>query len=193
MIPAPNKQERDFSMAKRWKCLLDMDGVLVDFVKGICELHQKEDPFKKGYQGWDMIAEFGMSPSEFWNPCGREFWKNLDWTEEGKEIVAFAEETFGTKNIALLTSPCATDGCIDGKMDWIKKNLPQFRRSFLVGPAKHFCAAPNHFLVDDHDGNIAEFNADHGNGILVPRVWNENRDKGEPLAYIKQRILSVIG
>lgn len=169
------------------KCLLDMDGVLVNFVKGVCAFHGVDTPYPK-YQNWNMEIPLGIDKNTFYGNLGREFWANLEWTPDGFEILEVVEERFGVKNVCLLTSPVAADGCIDGKMDWIKKHLPQYSRQFLVGPAKEFCANSNHFLVDDFEENIDKFNASGGRGVLVPRPWNTNRIHPDAVEFIRQCI-----
>jgi hypothetical protein len=89
--------------------------------------------------------------------------------------VSAAEDTFGD-NVCILTSPCRTAGCTDGKLDWVAKHFPSFQRRVLLGSAKHFCAHPKALLVDDHDENVAEFRRAGGVGLLVPQPWNERRN-----------------
>lgn len=121
---------------------------------------------------WDIQPIFGLSASELWDPMGRKFWANLPPYPWAREIVQLLEDHFGTERICILTSPIRTDGCVDGKMDWIRKHFPQFRRRFLVGPAKEFCAGPRHVLVDDHSVNIENFANAGGHTFLFPAPWN---------------------
>jgi len=176
--------------------LLDMDGVLVDFVGGACRLHGRANPYLSGYRDW-LICESpefnGMSMREFCAPMGREFWASLDWTEDGREILACVEAAFGPENVCILSAPMLTDGCIDGKRDWINKHIPQYKTRYLFGNAKHFAAAPGRFLIDDRDDNIIEYRKClyemfpmpgtiqaneallkfcDAHAILVPRPWN---------------------
>lgn len=173
------------------RILLDLDGVLVDFMGGAKRIHNKSydghphDPLNQEEQKpWDIEPIFGMSPSEVWEPMGFEFWRDLSPLPGMREFVAALEAEFGEEHICLLTSPIRTDGCIDGKMAWIRRHLPQYRRRFLVGPAKEFCASPRHCLIDDHELNIAKFEEAGGHGFLVPAPWNR-RFKKEPLPTLK--------
>lgn len=161
------------------RVLLDMDGVLVDFLGGACRLHNKtyeglpHDPDNQPEQKpWDIEPLFEMTPPELWDPMGREFWANLDPLPHAFEVVDILTKRFGEENICLLTSPVRTDGCIDGKMDWIRKHLPQFKRQFLVGPAKQFAASAQHVLVDDHAKNIEAFKDAGGHVFMFPAPWN---------------------
>lgn len=151
------------------KCLLDMDGVLVDFVKGAAKVHgfKPED-----VDCWDFPAKFGIAKADFWGVLGSDFWAELEWSVDGKAILEAAERTFGKENVCLLSSPCDTIGCTDGKVRWIREHMPNYRRRFLLGPAKEFAASPNRWLIDDYEGNIESFTKAGGNAILVPRPWN---------------------
>lgn len=173
------------------RILLDMDGVLVDFVKGACEFHGKTYPYGTGKQApWDLEPIFQMTAPELWDPLGYEFWKNLEPYPHMEEFVGLLESKFGEEHICLLTSPVRTKGCIEGKMDWIRHYLPQYRRRFLVGPAKEFCASEKHALVDDHQVNIDKFIDAGGHTFLVPAAWNR-RFNEEPLEALKTWLDSI--
>lgn len=173
------------------RILLDLDGVLVDFIGGAKRLHGKSVPnhphcpaTQSEQSPWEIEPIFGMTAPQLWDPMGRQFWASLQPMPHMKTYVQLLEAKFGEKNICLLTSPIRTDGCIDGKMDWIKKHLPQYRRQFLVGPAKQFCASDRHALIDDHTKNIEAFKDAGGHTFLVPAPWNPrfNEDPAAALA-----------
>lgn len=179
------------------RILLDLDGVLVDFMEGATKLHRKvydghpHNPATQTEQKpWDIEPLFGMSAPEVWEPMGFEFWRDLKPLPHMKDLVAALESEFGEEHICLLTSPIRTDGCIDGKMAWIRQHLPQYKRRFLVGPAKEFCSSPRHALVDDHEGNEVKFRESGGHVFLVPAPWNR-RFKEEPVAAIKKWLIEV--
>jgi 5'(3')-deoxyribonucleotidase len=159
------------------RCLLDMDGVLVDFVAGACHLFGQSNPYVDGtFTDFYMNNAWNMTPNDFFENMGYDFWAELDWMHDGRAIFDFVDEAFGPENTCILTSPVNTWGCFDGKIAWIKRNLPKaYHRKFLVGPAKSFCAGDDRVLIDDRDENITEFIAAGGNGLLVPRPWNSNR------------------
>lgn len=169
-----------------------MDGVLVNFLGGACAFHNKtydglpHDPDNQAEQRpWNIEPIFGMSAPDLWDPLGREFWANLEPLPHCHEVVEILTKKFGEENICLLTSPVRTDGCIDGKMDWIRKHLPQFKRQFLVGPAKQFAASPNHVLVDDHAQNIEAFKDAGGHVFMMPAPWN-HRFNEHPIEALKK-------
>jgi hypothetical protein len=150
-----------------------MDGVIVNFVRGAL------DYFKSSLDiaecRWNFPGQMGYAGGndpKFWEPLGYDFWANLPWTAEGPSLIKQLEEMVGQKNIGLLTSPCDTDGCVEGKRTWVKNNLPAYKRQLIVTPAKNLFAAPKKILVDDHDPNVEGFRSAGGNAVLVPRPWN---------------------
>ena len=157
-------------------CLVDLDGVLVDFVRGSFVFHQKSIPIKD--VRWDFPKQIGFEGTwtkDFWDPLGYDFWVNLEWTSEGKQLLTGLEELFGD-DIAIISSPCQTRGCRDGKGDWVEKHIPHYRKKVFLGSEKYRFAAPNKILFDDHEDNVKHFsNPDpkyNGKAILIPRPWN---------------------
>ena len=153
-------------------CYLDLDGVLVDFIRGALRVHNKELPIED--VRWDFHEQVGIPNNEFWEPMGFDFWANLDWMGEGQDLLRGIEGLFG-ESVVLLTSPCLTVGSVEGKVDWVKRNIPGYQRRLFVGPAKHLLASHCKVLVDDHDVNVDKFREHGGKAILVPRPWNSRR------------------
>jgi hypothetical protein len=169
---------------KGFRLLLDMDGVIADFVKGALSVHRgKFDESNyaqlRGTNAWD-IARWYMGPtSEFWGAFGYQFWKTLPKTPEADEIVDLCYQYVGEDRVAVLTSPVNTLGCLDGKRDWLAKHFPDLPMLLSVRskhgkatPPKEFCATPNSILVDDYDENIRKWIDAGGLGFLYPRRWN---------------------
>ena len=157
--------------------MLDLDGVLVDFLAGAHKFHglpySNEDyPYELGEYQTCPPPNSKMTTREFWDKLGHEFWAGLSWTSEGHEILIMVEAFFGKENICLLTSPTLNHSCITGKMEWIEREMPDYKRRYLIGPAKHFCASSDTVLVDDSDANVDAFHGAGGEAILVSRPWN---------------------
>lgn len=145
---------------------VDMDGVLADFVGGICKVHGVENPYKdpKNAGVWDIWTLLGMSVKEFWKPCEYDFWMNLEPTRE-----------FSAYSMAgiVITSPSQNHGCVEGKVAWLKKYMPCLKREDIIfASGKHHLARPGWQLIDDNDKNINAWREAGGQGILVPRPWN---------------------
>lgn len=160
------------------KAFLDMDGVLCDFVSAACSFHGRENPYLDyniaAHGEWSLEKLLNIEPERFWRPLGYHFWRNLHWTPDGKKILDIVESIFGRENICLLSSPCDTTGCVQGKLDWIAEQMPDYRRRFLIGPPKEFAAGPNRVLIDDSDLNFQKFTDAGGKAFLVPRPWNRH-------------------
>lgn len=157
------------------KCLLDLDGVLADFVSAVCRAHFRKNPFlrKENHGKYFMHELWNISENDFWKPlCGLDFWANVPMMPDAHEILKVVEDFFGIDNICILTSPSADPLSASGKLAWIQKHLPDYRRRFLIGPRKEFCAGPRRVLLDDWEKNTDAFNKAGGIGFIVPRRWN---------------------
>lgn len=177
------------------KVLLDLDGVLVDFVKGVCKLHGKEDPYtdEKNHGVWNLETIFGIELTQFWKGMEHDFWYNLPAMQDAFEILEAVESVVPPADICILSSPSLNPGSATGKIAWIERYLPAYRRRFLLGPKKDFCANPRHVLIDDYDANVAKFAKAGGKTILVPRPWNSlhpNHRDNIP-DFIRERLCSV--
>jgi len=168
------------------KVLLDLDGVLADFVGAACRLHSRPNPYleSESLGNYGIQELLGIPDDLFWKDMGEEFWASLDLLPDAREIVSLLERYHGVKNICILTSPVRTPGCTRGKMRWIEEHFPQFRRSFLIGPAKEFCAHENSILYDDYEQNILRFATAGGAAFLMPAPWNYKHDE-QPLAALE--------
>lgn len=157
------------------KCFLDLDGVLVDFVRGACETHGFDyDILMARWPAnlWDMCEIMGLSNNKFFEPMGEKFWANLKPTEDAHTILSVVEGIFGEENICILSSPTTNPGSLSGKYMWVDKYFPAYSRKLMISPAKEFCAGPDKVLVDDSDKNIRKFEEHGGKGVIVPRHWN---------------------
>lgn len=148
---------------------LDMDGVIVDFIAGICRLHGRPDPYQHHeHRGrWDIDGIWGMSPDEFWTPTSYYFWTNLDPTPDFAEFRKMPV-------VSIITSPSKTnrEECELGKREWLRRYWPEMADRVIFSHDKHEHARPGHVLIDDSDRNIERWRAAGGTGILVPRPWN---------------------
>jgi len=179
------------------KVLLDLDGVLVDFIGGACATHNKayanhpHEPEKQEDQmPWDIEPIFGLGSRDLWAPFDRQFWASLKPLPHFTPFLLTLEAFFGQENICLLTSPPLTEGSVEGKRDWIYEYMPQYRRRYLIGPAKEFCASASNVLIDDNEDNISKFKEEGGQTFLVPAPWN-NRFKENSLEALKTWIASL--
>ena len=162
------------------KALLDIDGVLANFLEGACQVHSRPNPydFPENFGQYHIEKIWEMTPEEFIYPMDYEFWKNLKPYDHADAFCDYIINTFGFDNVCLLTSPLSTYGCLEGKRDWIKEHFPTMK--WLIGSAKYFCAHPNSVLIDDSIVNCEKFVNQGGRAFLVPGYWNHKYDQ-DPL------------
>jgi len=162
------------------RIFLDMDGVLCNFVGAVAKLFDttEEELYRKWEPGVYPIEEpLGITIEEMWRKVtceGAFFWANLkpfSWT---KELWGYCNSIAST---VILTSPSQDPHSLAGKSMWMNQHLVSrdaVFRKFLVGPAKEFCAAPGHLLIDDSASNCKKFLDGGGDAVLFPQIWNEN-------------------
>ena len=170
------------------KCFIDMDGCLVNFTDAASRIHGFKPSLPHwdgvyGPEGWDITKKLNITISEWMKPFDRKFWRELDWFDfaghepsmwyRGKDLLQICEEVYKPENICLLSAPCMTPGCVEGKRDWIQKHMPRYKKQVLFGSCKEFCANADAVLFDDRDVNIEKFRDHGGTGILLPRPYNK--------------------
>ena len=157
------------------KCFLDLDGVLADFVGGVCKAHNRTCYDKPEHLGEFSLEKcWGISAEAFWRPTNNwDFWFNLEKTPEANAIVELAFSSFGEKNVAILTSPSLDHSCVPAKRAWMEKHYPSLAKGMIFSWGKGVIGGPERVLVDDRDRNVEDWNEAGGCGILVPRPWNK--------------------
>lgn len=167
-------------------CLIDLDGVLVDFHNAAIRLHDL--PVDPDTVGWDLFSGH-MTAEDFWKPLGYDFWAGLDWIADGRQILRAAERHFSPDNIFILSSPCWTKGCAEGKIDWVQRKLPQYRKRLILGNRKDICAGQDRLLIDDSDTQCEMFHRAGGSIVMVPRSWNVDAHlKGQAADVVAERL-----
>lgn len=153
-------------------CFLDLDGCLADLVTASLAFHGRSLPPAEVRWGFPKQVGFasGDDPA-FWSVLPEGLWATLPWTHEGRDIVAAAEAVFGD-DVAILTAPTKYRGCAEGKLEWVRRNLPQYEDRVILCKHKSRVAGPGKVLVDDHDLNIDLWVKKGGVGVWVPRPWN---------------------
>lgn len=168
---------------------IDMDGVIVDFVRGAHKFHGIDGvwPYPRGV--WDFVPLTGLSDAEFWEPLGFKFWSELHWTSDGHRIW----DMVAGHSPAIITTPTLHLECPAGKMQWIRNHLPDMYRRTVITAAKEVCAHPNALLIDDNDQNVDKWRACGGVAILVPRIWNSRHAECDDTVEILYKEISDAG
>lgn len=146
-------------MEKKYKVYCDMDGVLTDFNKGYEEL-----------TGRNIEGQF-IHDKEFFEPinkAGKDFWGNLSWTKDGKELWGYLKKY----NPELLSSPTIHNTSRVGKNEWVDKELPGTHLILRSSENKKEFASPISILIDDRDVNIEQWIEKGGIGILHTSTKN---------------------
>lgn len=177
--------------------LFDLDGVLVDFVRGTFAVHGKSLPPREVVWNYQSLLGFcGADDPAFWEPLSLPtFWSGLDPLSDGLALFRCVETALGHARLGLLSSGLCPGSC-DGKRAWIGQHLPGYEPRAIFGTVKELLAAPCKLLVDDHDANVDAFRAAGGKAVLVPRPWNARRAEttGEgdfDVATVKAEILDL--
>lgn len=144
---------------ENYKIYCDMDGVLVDFIKGYFEL-----------TGKDITGQYHTNKT-FWKPidaAGLNFWLNLEWTPDGKALWDYIKKY----NPELLSSPSIQNDSRVGKAKWVERELPGAHLILRSASKKQEFASPDTILIDDRESNIEQW-ADAG-GIAIHHTSTEN-------------------
>ena len=181
------------------KIFLDMDGVLVDFIKPAMAAHGIHYTMYPVSAGWDIIAacnilapEKKMTGQQFWRKFDQKFWASLPKTDICDRLLTRVEGIVGAKNVALLTSGQWPEAAA-GKTEWVRSRLPSYFERLIIGTAKEFMAGPDRLLIDDRDKNVNDFRANGGSAILVPRPWNTMWNRRLPMYHIEDQLDVIFG
>jgi hypothetical protein len=143
----------------QYKIYCDMDGVLVDFDKGYMKL-----------TGKDISGQF-FSDTDFWDPinaAGYDFWINLEWMTDGKDLWSYIEKY----NPELLSAPSRQMESRVAKNHWVERELPDVHLILRNAKHKKDFAGPNNILIDDRVDNINGWIEAGGIGILHTSAEN---------------------
>lgn len=154
---------------------LDLDGVITDFVGGVCRAFNKPNPYPsltQDYTFWNAWPEISIKKVD--TVCTIDFWANLNWAHGGHDILRMVLDHFKPEQVYLVTRPMPNPGSYTGKAFWVQKHLPKYSKRLIITQApKSLLAKPDTLLIDDKDENVDEFVKAGGKAILVPRPWNE--------------------
>lgn len=163
------------------RVLLDMDGVLADWIGGVARLV----PIRK-----DWLAVQGKRPDD-----PRAIFEGWDWDRLRPWDVVFAQlmplpwaydlddmlsEEFG-EDVWVASSPGYPTGdpadffsgaCV-GKGRWICEHFPNLTRRLVLVFDKLCLASPENILVDDRESAVTRFRASGGKAVLFPAPWND--------------------
>ena len=169
--------------------LLDMDGVLANFVRGCCRACGRDDSKiieTWPPEEWNLDVVLKMPIEELWkyvNEGGSNFWATLDEYEWAKELYVECKKR---ADVYFLTAPSTHPLSLAGQLEWIYKFTgDSSHKNYLMGSPKFLCAKPDNVLIDDSDKNCNNFIKAGGKAILVPQPWNKQYSfKGPKVQYV---------
>lgn len=167
--------------------LLDMDGVLCDFRKAACKIHQRMDIYNHWPEGQSNIAKvLGMCDRKFWEPIDRSptFWLTVEPTPWFDELIHLVQD-FGT--FTIVTNPSNRAGAAANKITWLHAYLGHNFCDYFIGHQKYLMAKHG-ILIDDSHLNFLKFKMAGGNGILFPDITNHLYHIQEPLLFVYQQL-----
>jgi 5'(3')-deoxyribonucleotidase len=171
----------------------DLDGPLVNFVKGAFDLFNQEVPEVWPENEWNIENILGVSKKEFWkfiDNAGHHFWANLEPTPYFNDLIKLVSDI--DPEFHIITSPARNPDSVKGKMIWMQRNLSwSFRRFiFISSESKHHFAGPGRILIDDKPSNIDQWTKAGGNSVLFPCPWNSTEipEDSRMVEYISSQI-----
>ncbi len=154
--------------------LTDVDGVLADFVGGIClELAARgHDKSPGDVEHWDLAESFTpeelRASLEIMGQPG--FCHSLEWYEGARKFVL---ELTGIGEVHAVTAPFRNGACwMHERMGWLSGAIANDRVHFVSGKYKHLVRGD--VLIEDHPKNAHDWLESNPKGIavLVDRPWN---------------------
>jgi len=146
----------NLNLAANYQVYCDMDGVLVDLIKGFRSIQVTNKQHAK-----EVL--FTYSVEDYVN-----FWAELDWMPGGQELWNF----ISSSSPIILSKPHRNNKyrphCEIGKAEWIHRNLNPEPASMIFTMDKYKHAAKNRILIDDSKTFIKEWK-DHG-GIGIRHI-----------------------
>lgn len=177
---------------KKQQILLDMDGVLVDFLSGALKALNRNfnktytiEEYADKFGQWGTYDFYGISKAEFWQSIEEtpDFWYNLKPMPWYKELYSFLSEM---GDITIITSPSLDPSCAMQKLQWLDNYMNIKSDAVFMGSRKYLMAG-NGILIDDYSENVNKFRLAGGEAILIPSNWNTN---GLTFERIKNTILN---
>lgn len=170
--------------------LLDVDGVLANFVQAIIDSH-RWDITHDDYTSWGMHAFLGMSDEEFWRPTQEPgWWLNIKPYPWAREVVEMCSRV---GKVVFCTSPSAHAACPSEKVQWLRNHrlMGVTEVRYQIGCHKELFANSGAVLVDDYDHNVARYRNAGGLSITFPQPWNRMRNV-DPVGHLADQLKSVV-
>jgi len=178
--------------------LIDLDGVLVDYDKGMLEslkkMHSPLEPLLENYTNWHDTPYYLFQRMELIKSNG-EWWENLPKFKLGFDVLDILKEL--DYYISILTQgPKRHPTAWSNKLRWCHKNVPDLD----VTITRNKSIVYGRVLVDDYPEYIEGWLAHRPRGLVVMPANVQNKDfihsnliryDGTNLKEVKERIIEV--
>lgn len=160
------------------KIFLDLDGVLVNWSGGLCNLlgidplcEEAQKIMRADYmiQGWKFGSPKDVDDAVI--AAGYDFWINLELTSWAHRLVELCKK-YG--EVYFLTSPGVFHAGAHAKLDYIRDNFDS--KNYILTKHKYLCSKKDCILIDDMKKNIEEWDAEEGLSFHWPCQWKLKED-----------------
>lgn len=151
---------------------LDMDETIVDWMSGANKALKDAGHPEWHADHWNKYSETEADKIR-WDILNKtpNFWENLPWTRDGKQIWNFVKKY--KPNILSACGSLAGTICRDGKKRWLAANLGtgNLKNVYLVqrSEKKNYAVVNGKptVLIDDYEKNCSEYDAAGGIAVQV--------------------------
>jgi len=156
--------------------LLDIDGVLADFIGGLIKRFGAPADWDVPRQRSEVASELlGITDDVWINRLDVSFWENLDTLPWAYSLVEqLLRQDY---NLYLVTSAGYAgpyfEAAVVGKQRWVLRHFgEQMCRNTVFAFNKNCLATPGNILVDDRESVCCAFANRGGAVVLFPAPWN---------------------
>jgi 5'(3')-deoxyribonucleotidase len=172
--------------------LLDMDGVIADFVSSlIVSLGVENVSTHDDWTSWSYHQTIGITDEQMWKATHPDGWwlalKPYPWAHE---LVSMLKSR---GQVIYCSSPSLKPNCASEKVQWLRNHgfMMESENAYSLGPHKELAARSGAILIDDSDSNYEKYVAAGGEAWLFPQPWNKNRHLSRnKLEFIASKWLS---
>lgn len=170
--------------------LLDMDGVLSDFLGGAMKVCNKitgrtdtVEQYASSFGKWGIDEYYDIPIEEMWRGIEEteDFWFKLEPFPWAKDLYEWLSKI---GDVTIVTSPSLDSDCASQKLMWLSYYLGIKSSDVFIGPKKYLMAG-NGVLIDDWNVNCEKFIKAGGEAVNIPSNWNTN---GVTFELIKNQI-----
>jgi 5'(3')-deoxyribonucleotidase len=171
--------------------LLDMDGVIVDFIGGIIRSHSLSIT-ADDWNHFTFWRDIGMADEEFWEPTNRAGWweqlSDYSWSR------SLFNELSKDYRVIFCTASSQNSLVPSEKVRWLRAHdfMTRDSQDFQIGRNKWLNAGSGAILIDDCDEYVQEYRDAGGKAVLFPQPWNDNREHTDDrLGYVRGELTKL--